>query len=242
MMEMTVNYEAFNKSAEALLAESERTYPHFINGQALAVAIRARKYTQKTEKESISQETGQIDTTARTIKRGKRKGQVVYKKVYNNDEDSLLARIVNSRRRDAGLPMIWGAQLQAEVIKARNARLRAAGFIRSAWGYAINMLAKAVRAGQRARGYVDFGGDGELAKMSGQPKGGAEPATPVLSGTVVAEIWNSALIKLSDRDPHHIHNPLPIAQHGLQRALDETAKDMEEELARRLQPIFDKAH
>jgi hypothetical protein len=234
-VEITLNWEAFERSAERLLEHSSRTMPEFINGQGLAVASRAIKHTEKANADQIAAMLGQVGTkVVRSRKTGKlRKGA----RVYSAEENTFAARIINKRRHDAGQKPLSGPFLADAVRKMINARVRSVSFIKSGWVWAVRELSKAV--GYRPKGAT---GAGDATRAKGAAKGYAKPATFTLSGPVVCEIGNSSLIEVSRLNPSHHSNPTPIAAKGLQMALDETAADMAQELARRMQPIFDTPH
>lgn len=209
----------FNKAAEQCIRESERTYPQFINGQLLAVASRALKATAAASKDRIAVEMGQVATSIK----GRR--------IYRTDTASLAHRIINARRARAGLPLIWGNELDQAARKMVASRLRAVNFIRSGWIYAIRTLARAV-------GYRSEATD-QSARMSGTPKGRAVPANRAFDSIVEGLVENTALLTVSKSGTQS--NPMPVAQKGLQTAIDETRRDMLDHLAEKLRPIF-KSH
>lgn len=218
---MTVALQECNRAAEQAVAHSERTYPQFINGQALSVALRAVKQTKKADASRIVYAlVGNVRTKVRV---SRKTGKRVATRQYDVAEESLAARIVNARLVERGEKPIFGKELVKAVKRMIGARLRAVAFIRSGWIYAIRTLSATV-------GYSARPASGEAARMRGQAKGYARPARSVLSGTVAAEIGNTALI-------HEQRNPMPVAQRGLELALRETARDMMEHLRKKLQPI-----
>lgn len=237
-VELTIDYAAFNRSAERLLEHSSRAMPEFINGQGLAVASRAIKHTEKASADHIATMLGQTGTQVGYLdKKGNYKRYKRARRVFSAEENSFAARIINKRRHDAGEKPLFGDALVNAVRKLIMARVRSTSFIKSGWVWAVRELSKAV-------GYTPKGatGAGDATRARGAAKGYAIPAKFTLNGPVVCEIGNSSLIESSRLNPGHHSNPTPIAAKGLQIALNETAADMEQELARRMQPIFSTPH
>lgn len=231
---LTVDWQAFNKSAEALLEHTSRTYPEFANGQMLRVSLKAIELTKASDKTTIeniknapwwnrfvaleAKKAGY----AKSIRRGRKNK---FGSVYTESESG--GGALGSKSYKSFL-----AGLGRKIIAARK---RATYFIRSGWIYSVQELLPHVKGGARYSRK-------DTAKMTGKKKGGAKPATPKLTGLVECEIWNSALIEVSNRHPDRHSNPMPVATAGLQKAVDWVAQNMAEHLAEKLQPIFDKPH
>lgn len=218
--EIKIDFTEFNRAAEQAIRHSERTYPQFINGQALAVASRAIKETDRADASRIASELAKNVTTKTRVSTKTGKTKTSYR--YSVDQNTLAARIINARLVDRGEKPIWGKELTKAARRMVGARLKAVNFIRSGWIYAVRTLAASV-------GYSAGPRDG--ARMTGQPKGYAIPARSAISSMVTTEIGNTAL--LQDK-----RTPLPVAQRGLQAALNFVAKDMLDHLAKKLQPVF----
>ena len=221
---LEIDWSGFNYAADLCIQHSEKTYPEFANGQGLAVASRARKATLKANRNKVAVELGQIATQRNVSKKGK----VSFKRIYRTDQSSLAHILVNALRKKKGEPLIWGAELDAAASQLRAKRLRAIGFISSGWLPAIKKLAGLV-------GYKNTDSSGP--KTFPQGPGYAAPATRVLSGEVTCEIGNMALPSMSEFG--HASNPMPIAEAGLQQAINETEKDMLNHLVDKLQPVLD---
>lgn len=221
----TTNIAEFNRLLNQCAQESSRTYPQVVNGQGLALSVGAIRNTEKADANAIAVELGQI-ATQRNVSR---KGRVSFKRIYRTDLSSLAHIIVNARRKKAGQPMIWGPELDKEARRMIGARLRAVAFVRSGWIYAIRTLSKFVGYADRREKTT-----GLSARMTGQPKGFAQPAQRALSDVVTCTIGNTALIQ------HDGQNPYPIAEAGLQRAMTERIADMRRHLEEKLGKVFRK--
>jgi hypothetical protein len=229
--ELEFELNTFNSVADLVVQKSERTFSEFINGQGLAVASRAIKHTIKANAEMIAHKLGQIGTVA--FKTSTKTGRLIKnrKRTAVLRNDSYAARIINARRKAAGQPLIWGAELDEAARKFIARSKSSVGFIKSGWVWAIKKLAAAV--GYKSRDY------GDAARVRGAAKGNAIPAQGglnVLSGEVVCTIINSALLEAGK---YSHGNPMPIAEAGLTAALNETSSDMLQHLADKLKPIFD---
>lgn len=216
-----INLPEFNRLLQQCAENSSRTYPEVANGQSLAFASRAIRATEKASANEIAVELGQIATQRRV---SKKTGRVSFRRIFRTDTSSLAHIIVNWRRRKQGQNAIWGDELDEKAKRLIGARLRAVAFIKSGWIYAIRTLSRAVGYGDRR----DRIGRGETARMSGQPKGFARPARTAISSLVVCEIGNTALIS------HDGRNPLPVAERGAQRAMQETIADMRRHMEQKL--------
>ena len=218
----------FQDALEKCIKETERTYDKFLNGQGLALAKRALDYMQKADAGRVAAALGQRATKVRWNKKGK----IVKTRVFDDDQNTLAARIINARRAEAGKPLLFGKPLVAAVKKLVGARVRAVAFIKSGYVPAIRGLAKAV-------GYNP--GSGDSAKSRGVPKGYVIPAKPAISSVVKCEIANTALLAESAaRTGSRKGAPMSVAEKGLSMAFSESARDMMAHLAKKLNPVFAK--
>lgn len=226
MTTVSVNIAEFNRVLDMVARDSSRTYPEVCNGQGLALSSRALRATKRTSAGRIAVELGQIATNIRINKRGK----LVKTRVYDPERSTLAYRIVAKRMHDSGQSFTQ-AELDAAVKRFRSARIRSAAFIRAGWIQAIKVLSRVV-------GYKDTRGQrastSEAARITGQPKGYAIPATRRISDFVTCEIGNTALLQQEHG------NPLPIARAGLEYAFGESARDMLRHLREKLSPVFAK--
>jgi hypothetical protein len=225
---LTLSVAEFRRAAELCVKHTERTYPEFINGQALRLASFAVRETQKADVNKIAWSLGQTDkrtTNARTGAQLK-----TARRVYGNTAASLsLYKIVNWRRKRAGKAPLGGQAMSSVARKVRGAALRSTGFIASGWVYSVRHLARVV-------GYRPLTKE---AKISGKPKGYAIPARSVISGKVACEIGNTSLLETSaPRTGSRKGRPTPIGAKGLDRAHWLTAKDMMNHLAQKLAPVI----
>lgn len=218
-----VNLTQFNATLRRAVQESSRTAPDVINGHALGVASKAIELTEKANKDQIARILGQTGTQLNYTKRGDRlkkrsRGKAIL------EEDSFAARIVNARRREFAGPdyMLWGNALEEAARKLISSRMRSIAFIKSGWVWALRDLASVVRG--RSKTNPD-----RQARASGARKGRAQPAR---SGSVVkAIIENTALIASGGKfQSKGSHNPMPIAERGLNAALRSEEAQLEKHL------------
>jgi hypothetical protein len=222
---MTVDTREFQRVAEKLLATSSRTFPKFINGQLFRVATLAIKATEKADRHRVERQMGTVRKVEKVRSSSAAKGWV---RISRREliHDSFAARIINARLRARGADMVWGQELIERARKLIAAKARSVAFIKSGWIPAVQRLAPLV--GMR-------GASLDGAKKIGAPKGYAIPATFTLSGEVRGEIGNTALMHRSKFSAWHgkAGNPMPIAQKGLQTAINLTVRDMANEFYRR---------
>ena len=221
---ITVDASGFNTVLREVVRNSSRDAVDVINGRLFAVVIKAIRYTEKANKEEIARELGRLGTIDRVTKSGRRKsgGTILA-------ADSFAARIVNARRRDyAGADyMLFGTALEEAAKKLIAARMRSAAFIKSGWVWAVKQLLPLVKFGAKSN-------PDREAKPIGRPKGSALPAKPNLRGIFEASAENSALIAGGGRfQSPGAHNPLPIAEAGLRKAMADEKWEMERHLKRK---------
>jgi len=223
MINGSVDTSAFKKAARALFETSSRSCVDFTNGQALRVSIEAVRQTEKANKDRIEHELGVTGREFRHLTRGKNKGKV---KLGNRifKDDSLAARILGKRMKTTKSFGFKGVtDIGAAMKKLLAARLRSVAFIKAGWIPARNKLFSVVkRKPVEASRVLD-------SKIYGKPKGDAKPAVNAsLRHFIEAIIVNSAMNTKSKG------NPMPVAQKGLQKALQFVAQDMTAKLAERL--------
>ena len=222
----------FKAAARKLFQTSSRTLVDFINGQALKVAVESVRHTEKADAARITWQLGVIrrEESSRVLSRGKNKGQTrVTLGAYVTINDSLAARILGVRFRKTGEFGVKGDTPEQRIHNLIVQRVRSRAFIASGWVWARNALWSIVkRKPQRMSSVAGV-------RVSGRPKGRARPATFALSSKIVAEIGNTALLQPSAY-PSVSRDPTIVAGKGLQAAMNVAARDMLDELARRLNP------
>ncbi len=219
----------FNKVLREIGAQSSRTFPEVVNGQGLALAVRALKFTKKTSAGKIAVDMGQAST--RVMSKGKNSKRLKHGvREFSRERQTLAYRIVVKRMLDSGKSFTDEDVVNA-VKKMTAARIRAAAFIASGWIYAIRTLSKTVGY---ANAKVARYGKADAARMKGMAKGYAKPATRVWSGVVECEIANTAL--LHDGGP----SPKAIAEQGLALAFVDSIKDMRRHMQEKVGSIFAK--
>lgn len=221
----------FDRAVAECIKHTERTYPEFINGQALRLASFALRETERADAGKIAWNLGQTDLRFTNKRTGAKLKKA--RRVFGSSAASInLYRIVNWRRKRAGLKPLGGKEMSGPARRMRGAALRSTGFIASGWVWAIRGMARA----------VGYSADASRStKVSGSPKGYAQPARFTISSNASVEIGNTALLAVSAaRTGKRQGRPMPIAQKGLSRAFILTARDMIEHLRSKLIPVFNR--
>ena len=146
-MSLTIDQAAFTRTLRRYAKVNKKTFREIVNKKALDLAFNAQRLTEAADPQAIEYKLGAIgNKVGRNRKTGAlRKGRRILK------EDNFAARIVNSRRKKAGQPLIWGKELERAAQKLINARVRAVKFLRSGWLPAIKKLSLAVDRRDRVR-------------------------------------------------------------------------------------------
>jgi hypothetical protein len=227
----------WNNAARELFETSSRSCTDFINGQALRVAIESVRQTEGANAQEVARilgATGQ-SVSFHQITRGKNKGSIRLKKgALTSGSDSFAKRILLSRKNATGSWGIKGQSMQDKVSNFIKARMASVNFIKAGWIPARNILFGVVK--QKPANARSVAG----VKKRGKDKGSAKPAVFSLRSTINAEISNTALMEHVKRGISPGGNPMPVAEKGLQRALNLCAQDMIQKLAERLNPDFKK--
>lgn len=146
-MSLTIDQAAFTRTLRRYAKVNKKTFREIVNKKALDLAFNAQRLTEAADPKAIEYKLGAIgNKVGRSRKTGAlRKGRRILK------EDNFAARIVNSRRKKAGQPLIWGKELERAAQKLINARVRAVKFLRSGWLPAIKKLSYSVDRRDRVR-------------------------------------------------------------------------------------------
>jgi hypothetical protein len=233
-----IDSRQWQKAAKELFETSSRSCVDFTNGQALRVASLAIKETEKANRVEIERIMGVL-SSKQTIRGGKAgaKGWVRITK-RKIGADSFAARIVAKRFRETGSWFgLKGKTLEQKALKLIAAKVKSVGFIKSGWIPSVQTLSAVVY--QKPRG---LSGSVSGSKIVGAKKGYAVPARFGFRSKIEAVIANTALNQSSKFSSWHGKkgNPMPVAEKGLQRALNLAAQDMIQKLAERLNPDFKK--
>jgi hypothetical protein len=217
-----VDFSEWKKAANELVATSKRTLPDFINGQAMAVVIRALRLTKKADKSRIEMQLGMEAPRAAVIQRGKRKGQTVMRKSNKVRKDSLAARILLKHYNETGKGewLAPGETLEERAKNFINRRLRGISYIRAGWIPALKTLGAVTKKKPTGASSAE-----RQATYFGRPKGAAVPAKQQL-GLIVATIENKV--------PGIASSTAPYAESGLRAALKDATQDMIATLAKRM--------
>ena len=146
-MSLTIDQAAFTRTLRKYAKVNKQTFREIVNKKALDLAFNAQRLTEAADPKAIEYKLGAIGNKVGRNRKtgGLRKGRRILK------EDNFAARIVNSRRKKAGQPLIWGKELERAAQKLINARVRAVKFLRSGWLPAIKKLSYSVDRRDRVR-------------------------------------------------------------------------------------------
>ena len=220
-MSLTINQAAFRRELRQYARVNKRSFREIVNAKALDMAFHALKHTDSANPGAIEYKLGAVgNKVSKNRKTGAlRKGKRILK------DDSFAARIVNSRLKKAGKPLIWGKELEKAAQKLINMRVRAVRFLKSGWMPAIKKLS--YKVDRRDRRPWPKG----LSRGKAAPKGWATPAREELR----PEAWiaNSAT------------NSAPAAirkvEAGLSRGMAAAVADMRVYIERKLGRDYKKA-
>ncbi len=232
---LKMDVSRFNEGMKKAIETSSRSAVAVINSRAFFVCAKAIPATKKASRQDIEYQLGKIGTQFKVTKSGKlsrtrtgafKRGDALLR------EDSLAARIIQSRIRKAGAVdfMLHGEALIRAARKLISARVRSIGFIRSGFISAMQDFSRyAFGASRPSR-------DGVL--VVGAKKGKGTPAKKA-AGMMKATIENSALLvggKFSSSEG----NPMPIAEQGLSMALNLERQEMAKHMEKKLKEEFRK--
>ena len=146
-MSLTIDQAAFTRTLRKYAKVNKKTFREIVNKKALDLAFNAQRLTEAADPSAIEYKLGAIgNKVGRSRKTGKiRKGRRIL------SENNFAARIINSRRKKAGQPLIWGKELERAAQKLINARVRAVRFLRSGWLPSIKKLSLSVERRDRVR-------------------------------------------------------------------------------------------
>lgn len=220
-MSLKINQAAFRRELRQYARVNKRSFREIVNAKALDMAFQSLKHTDSANPGAIEYKLGAVgNKVSKNRKTGAlRKGKRILK------DDSFAARIVNSRLKKAGKPLIWGKELEKAAQKLINMRVRAVRFLKSGWMPAIKKLS--YKVDRRDRRPWPKG----LSKGKAAPKGWATPAKEELR----PEAWiaNSAT------------NSAPAAirkvEAGLSRGMAAAVADMRVYIERKLGRDYKKA-
>lgn len=230
-----VDFREWNAALRLLWNESSRELEDFVNGQAFRVAYEAIKQTKITDRAKLIRQLGatQQYKPVRQRKTGKiymKRNGVTMKK------DSFAERILYKRYAEYEKWGIRGETMDQMVRNLVAARIRSIAFIKSGWIPAVQALARVIKRKPNTSGTL------QGAKIYGKKKGGAVPCRYSWNKENFATITNTALMTRRDKLalPAQGGNPMPIAEKGLQAALNVATRDMLQHLADKLGPTFKK--
>lgn len=215
---LTIDTRQFNQALQLAAQLSGKSAVVALNTRAYAIAAEAAMATEKASRERIEHQMGAEPVIVeRTIKRGKNKGQTKTTRRLVFKDDSLGARIILKRIRDAGAIDFMPApeQLLRLLRRMIAARKAAVGFITSGFVRAARDLRPFSRLIKRE---TPAG-----VKVIGK-KGAGIPAREQASGApsdrLSASIINDALIAAGGRfQAPGSHDPMPVAERGLRAGI-----------------------
>jgi hypothetical protein len=192
LLQIKVDTREFDRALKELAREAQKSLPEVVNDQAFRLANEALDRTKRANSGKMLSELGRKVASYKFASYNKKGKQRIYKKparVYSEWEDTLMARIIQRRRKNMGKPPLWGSDLGEAAKSVINARMKSTGFAASGWLPAIRKLGWAARkkgydaaGSRRTRGGVH---------VKGVDKGGANPAQGS-SWNKSSSLWNSA--------------------------------------------------
>ena len=220
-MSLKINQAALSQQLRRYAKVNRRSFKDIVNAKALDMAFQALKHTDAANAGAIEYKLGAIgNKVSKSRKTGQlRKGKRILK------DDSFAARIVNSRRKKAGHPLIWGKELEKAAQKLINMRVRAVGFLKSGWMPAIKKLSYVVdRKDKRPwpKG---------LSKGKARPKGWGRPA----KGELKPEAW------IANSATNNNLRAIRKIEAGLSRGMAASIADMAVYIERKLGRDYKKA-
>lgn len=227
---ISIDDKAWKKAMRDLFETSSRSLVDFINGQSLKVAIESVRNTKKVDPVRIRHELGAVGRAVsfKTMSRGKNKGKIrTVRGAFSIKENSFAEKILGARFRETGEFGVRGLTMEERASNLIKARMRGAGFVASGWIPARNILFRLVK--QKPKGTLTIAG----ARQLGRAKGDAKPARFSLASNIQATIENRAL-NAKPTPPEIGGDARPKVREGLQSAMNVAARDMIEELSRRL--------
>lgn len=220
-MTIKINSAAFTQQLRRYAKVNRRSFKEIVNAKALDMAFQALKHTDAANASAIEYKLGAIgNKVSRSRKTGQlRKGKRILK------ESSFAARIVNSRRKKAGQPMLWGKELEKAAQKLINMRVRAVKFLKSGWLPAIKKLSYAVE--RRDRRPWPKG----LSKGKAATKGWGRPAKAELN----PEAW------IANSATNNSQQAISKVKAGLTRGMAASVADMAVYIEKKLGRDYRKA-
>ena len=220
-MSVKINSAAFTQQLRRYAKVNRRSFKEIVNAKALDMAFQALKHTDAANASAIEYKLGAIgNKVSRSRKTGQlRKGKRILK------ESSFAARIVNSRRKKAGQPMLWGKELEKAAQKLINMRVRAVKFLKSGWLPAIKKLSYAVE--RRDRRPWPKG----LSKGKAATKGWGRPAKAELN----PEAW------IANSATNNSQQAISKIKAGLSRGMAASVADMAVYIEKKLGRDYRKA-
>ena len=184
------------------------------------VGGRAVNKTPKADKVQIISELGEVGRKIRITKKGKLvRGKRVYAKSTREDAP-LAALIINSRRRKAGKPGLYGKQMTSAVKRMVGGKTRSVGFERSGYIPGIKRLARTLQ-----KPFII--GQIKGISVKGQPKGQAIPSPPrSLRPSAILENKAKGITK--------------VGAQALQDALSEEAREIVRHVEEQMKPGIQK--
>lgn len=220
-MSLKINSAAFTQQLRRYAKVNKRSFKDIVNAKALDLAFQALKHTDAASATAIEYKLGAVgNKVSKSRKTGAlRKGKRILK------DDSFAARIVNSRRKKAGHPLIWGKELEKAAQKLINMRVRAVRFLKSGWMPAIKKLSYAVD--RRDRRPWPKG----LSKGKAATKGWGRPAKAELN----PEAW------VANSATNNSRQAISKIKAGLSRGMSAAVADMAIYIEKKLGRDYKKA-
>lgn len=168
----TFDMREMDKALPRLIQNTSRTLPAVLNQSSLNIDGRAMNETPMANRDKIQSELGMV---ARELTRNKKtgkflkRGRALYASFNGTPRAAL---IINARRSKAGLPLLFGRDMDRAIKVMVAARKRSAGFNKSAYIPVVRQFASKLQ-----KPFIIANMKGIYVK--GREKGTAHPAAPV---------------------------------------------------------------
>jgi hypothetical protein len=222
-VKVSVDTRSFDSAFRRYMLVSKKSMAEICNRKAAMIASGAIRNTRRASRGAIESELGKWVSVPEVTKKGTIRNKRTLQLNTRKGHSAPLAEvIVNKQRARAGEQGLAGDELAAAVRKMIARRFSSIGFLASSWLPCIRDLIPVLQ--ERGGLHID-----NTAKWFGKPKGRAVPARPGFNPLASIE----SFIDKSERTNRFLTE-------GLQKAIDDETRSMEQYIERKLQQ--DTAH
>jgi len=168
MLDLHIDASEWRSALRQYLGLTDKTLPEVLNTKMFFILKRARELTPKATAEVIESALGVSGVETRV---SRKTGKVRVKRYILVTQAPRAALIVQARRRDKGLPGLYGAKMAKAVRSLINRRKAAIGSLRAGWRKALRafgLAAKQIAPAGDPR--VRHPGEARIARQSYVPE------------------------------------------------------------------------